>query len=179
MKKTQKSSKGKFETLFEAAMEDENLFDSGDDVIEDYEDNVDEINDEFKDEGEEGGDVTITLTADQVSVLRDVLAQLDGGEEEESFEDEDEEDDVFGGGDDEFDDVSDIDELEREAVEFENAPDAESVRAKTKSGKAEGTVKPGDFFKKETEKKDGEEKQYKFVKREKPQELKHKTTKGS
>lgn len=174
MKKTQKKFQTTFERLYKEAVEDDNLFGAEDDVIDDYESDIDEINPEFEDEGGEGEDVTITLTQDQVSVLRDILAQVEGGEEgEEDFsDDEGLEDDGFGGDDD----VSDIEELEKEAVEFETAPDAESVCNKTKSGKAADNR--GDL-KKETEKQDTEEKQYKFVKREKPQELKYKTTKGS
>lgn len=171
--KTKKTSfLSKFDRLCKEALEDDNLFaDEGDDVIDDYESDIDEI-----DDGEEGGeDVTITLTQDQVATLRDILAQIPEDDGEDEFSDEE-------GGDDEFDafggdeDISDIEELEREAVEFEKAPDAESVRTKTKSGKA--STKTGDLDK-ETSAQDTEEKQYKFVKREKPQELKHKTTKGS
>jgi hypothetical protein len=175
MKKTQKKFQTTFERLYKEAVEDDNLFGAEDDVIDDYESDIDEINPEFEDEVGEGEDVTITLSQDQVSVLRDILAQVEGDEGEEEgdeFADDEGLEDEFGGDDD----VSDIEELEREAVEFETAPDAESVRNKTKSGKAADNR--GDL-KKETDKHDGEEKQYKFVKREKPQELKYKTTKGS
>lgn len=178
-KQTQKPVKSKFETLFEAAMEDENLF-QDDDVIDDYESNIDDINDEFKDEGEEGGeDVTITLSQSQVSALREILSLVDGDASEEDNEDEE---GFSDGEEDEFDAFQtsddDFEELEREAVESEKAPSPEAARNRTKSGKAEGKVKPGDL-EYDSQAKDGEEKQYKFVKRQKPTELKHKTTKGS
>lgn len=172
--KTKKTSfLSKFDRLCKEALEDDNLFaDEGDDIIDDYESDIDEI-----DDGEEGGeDVTITLSQDQVSVLRDILSQVEGDEsDEDEFSDEEGSDedgfDDFGG-----DDISDIEELEKEAVESQSAPSAEAARGRTKGGKA--SDKTGDL-EKETETKDGEEKQYKFVKRTKPTELKHKTTKGS
>jgi hypothetical protein len=171
--KTKKTSfLSKFDRLCKEALEDDNLFaDEGEDIVDDYESDIDEIEDT-----EEGGeDVTITLSQDQVSVLRDILAQVEGDEsEEDEFPDEEGDEDGF----DDFggDDISDIEELEKEAVESQSAPSAESARGRTKSGKA--SDKTGDLDK-ETETKDGEEKQYKFVKRTKPTELKHKTTKGS
>jgi hypothetical protein len=166
MKKQTTSFMQKFERLYKEAVEDDNLFgDQGEDIIDDYENDIDEIED--TEEGSE--EVTVTLTVDQVEVLRDILSQVEGEEEEDE---EDEEDfDAFGD-----EDVSDIEELEEEAVETQSAPDAESVRSKTKSGKA--STKTGDLDY-DSQTKDGEEKQYKFVKREKPTELKYKTTKGS
>ena len=171
MKNQKTSFMQKFERLYKEAVEDDNLFgDQGEDIIDDYESDIDEIEDT-----EEGGEeVTITLTSDQVEVLRDILSQVEGdeeGEEEEEGEEGEEEFDAFGD-----EDVSDIEELEEEAVETQSAPDAESVRSKTKSGKA--STKTGDLDS-DSQAKDGEEKQYKFVKREKPTELKYKTTKGS
>jgi hypothetical protein len=165
--KKQNSFMQKFERLYKEAVEDDNLFgELGDEGVED-------ITDDYEG-GTEGdaevteGEVTLTLTADQVSVLRDVLAQLDGEEEGEEE-----------GEEDEFGDIEDLegdDEQFEEAVESENAPDAESVRNSTKSGKAAKNTGDLDC---DSHSKDGEEKQYKFVKREKPQELKYKTTKGS
>ena len=170
MKQNKKTFSSKFERLIEAVENDSLFDDENEDIVDDYEDNIDEIGDE---EGEMGEEVTITLSQDQVSVLRDILSQVEGGDEEEGEEDGDE----FDAFDDEgMDDVSDIEEIEKEAVESENAPDPESARNRTKSGKA--STKTGDLDK-ETNSQDGEEKQYKFVKREKPTEKKYKTTKGS
>lgn len=167
MKNKKTSFLDKFQRLYKEAVEDGNLFDSeADSSFDDF----DIGEEDFDTTDEVGGEsVTITLTQDQVSCLRDILSQVDGGVEDELGEEED-----FS--DDEFSDVSDIEELEKEAVEFENAPDAESARSRTKTGKAADNT--GDLPK-ETQSQDTEEKQYKFVKREKPQELKHKTTKGS
>ena len=174
MKNTKKTFSSKFERLVEA-VEDDNLFDDeGKDIVDDYEGNIDDIEDDGAEEGEV---VTIELSVDQVEVLRDILGQLDveGGEDEDFEDDEGEE------GEDEFDafgenDISDIEELEKEAVESQAAPTAETARGRTKSGKASN--KTGDLDV-DSQAKDGEEKQYKFVKREKPTELKYKTTKGS
>jgi hypothetical protein len=173
--KTKKTSfLSKFDRLCKEALEDDNLFaDEGEDIVDDYESDIDEIED-----GEEGETTTYTveLSEEEVGVLRSILDQVgevDEAEDEFSDEDGSDEDgfDDFGG-----DDISDIEELEKEAVESQSAPSAESARGRTKSGKA--SDKTGDLDK-ETETKDGEEKQYKFVKRTKPTELKHKTTKGS
>jgi hypothetical protein len=174
MKKTQKKFQTTFERLYKEAVEDDNLFGAEDDVIDDYESDIDEINPEFEEDGEEtSGSVTLELSPEQVDLLKDILGQLDDLDDaEEEFADDEGLEDEFGGDDD----VSDIEELEKEAVESESAPDPESARNRTKSGKAADNR--GDL-KKETEKQDTEEKQYKFVKREKPQELKYKTTKGS
>jgi hypothetical protein len=170
MKKQKTSFMQKFERLYKEAVDEDNLFGAeGDDIIDDYESDIDELGD-----SEEGGaeEVTITLSTDQVEVLRDILSQVEGDEEGEEEGEEGEEDfDAFGD-----EDVTDIEELEEEAVETQSAPDAESVRSKTKSGKA--STKTGDLDC-DSQCKDGEEKQYKFVKREKPTELKYKTTKGS
>lgn len=172
--KTKKTSfLSKFDRLCKEALEDDNLFaDEGDDVIDDYDSDTDEIGGE---EESETTTYTVNLSEEEVSVLRSILGQVD---EVDSADDEFSSDE---GGNDEFDafgddGITDIEELEREAVEFEKAPDAESARNRTKSGKA--STKTGDLDK-ETSAQDTEEKQYKFVKREKPQELKHKTTKGS
>lgn len=169
MKKQKNSFSSKFEKLYKEALEDDNLFSGeSDDVIEDYEDNIDDVEDY---DGEESGeDVTITLSASQVDVLREILSQVDGEGDEDFGNDED-----FGDDDDD-DDVSDIEELGKEAVEMQKAPEAETARSRTKSGKA--STKTGDLDY-DSQSQDTEEKQYKFVKREKPQELKHKTTKGS
>lgn len=175
MKNQKTSFMQKFERLYKEAVEEDNLFgNQGEDIIDDYEDNIDEIEDG---EEVENGEVTLTLDRETAQMLCDLIsAQLEDedGEEEEGEEEEgeEEEEDLFG----DEEDVDDIEELEEEAVEFENAPDAESVRSKTKSGKA--STKTGDLDS-ESSARDGEEKQYKFVKREKPQELKYKTTKGS
>lgn len=162
----------RFEKLCEA-IEEENLFDFGgeDDIIDDYEDNIDDIPGEGEVGDEEvGGEVTLTVSAEQVAVLKDILAQLDGeGEGEEELGDE-----LGGEGEGEVDEEpSDIEELEEEAVEFENAPDAETVKNKTKSGKA--STKTGDL-EKDSNAEEGPEKPFKFVRKEVPQELKHKTT---
>jgi len=164
----------RFEKLCEA-IEEENLFNLGDedDIVDDYEDNIDDI--EGGDEGigdeELGGEVTLTVSAEQVAVLKDILAQLDTeeGEEEDEFGGEEE-----LGGDEE--DGLDIENLEEEAVEFENAPDPESVKNKTKSGKA--STKTGDLERDANAADEGPEKPFKFVRKEVPQELKHKTTSG-
>jgi len=166
--KTKKSNTAKkltkFEALFERAINENSMFgDDEDEVIDDYEGGESSFDDtsEFSDE-----DVTITLTQNQISVLKEILAQVDGGDEESDEESEDED----------IDDIDDIEELEKEAIESEKGVSAETARNHTKSGKAVDNT--GDL-EKETETEDGEEKQYKFVKRTKPQELKHKTTKGS
>ena len=173
MKNQKTSFMQKFERLYKEAVEEDNLFgNQGEDIIDDYEDNIDEIEDgeEF-----ENGEVTITLDRETAEVLYNLIKPLEAHFEGEEGEEEGEEEDLFGDEED-VDDVDDIEELEEEAVEFENAPDAESVRSKTKSGKA--STKTGDLDSVSSAR-DGEEKQYKFVKREKPQELKYKTTKGS
>ena len=173
MKKTQKTKLGKFERLFEAVQDDE-LF-GDEDVVDTYEDEIDSIegDEEF---GDDEAEVTLTIDRATAQTLLDIIQAAVGGEEEGEEEDE------FGGEDelDEFggEDFGE-DELEQEAVEFENAPDAETVRKGTKSGKVAKQKANGELFDKETSKQDGEEKQYKFVKREKPTELKYKTTKGS
>jgi len=162
MKKQNKSvSKSKFETLFEAAMEDDNLFNSEEEIIDQY----DDVNETPSEDEEEVSEVTIKLTSDQVDVLKAILDQLEGDTEEEVAP----EDSLDDG-------IEELEELEKESVEFETAPDADTVVNSTKSGKA--TTDTGELDT-ETSKKDGEEKQYKFVKREKPEELKYKTTKGS
>jgi hypothetical protein len=175
--KNKTQGKSAFDRLFREAFEDDFLNqgssdEGGEDIVDDYENEISPIEGE-----EEGGeDVTITISADQVAVLKDILSQLEGGEEEEEFEDEGEGEGFDEFGDEGDEDVTDIEELEREAVEFEKAPDAESVRTKTKSGKA--STKTGELDR-DSSAQDTEEKQYKFVKRVKPTEHKTKTTKGS
>jgi hypothetical protein len=158
---------GAFDRLFKEAFDDTNLFDDGGEEVMDELEGGAEVEVDNNDEG--GADVTITLTGDQVSVLKDILALVDGDDSEE---------DVLGGEDDVvgIEGVTDIEELEEEAVEMEKAPSAESAASRTKDGKA--APASGDL-EKDSSVEDGEEKQYKFVKRQKPQELKHKTTKGS
>ena len=68
----------------------------------------------------------------------------------------------------------DMKQLEEEEIEFEDAPDAEVVRSKTKSGKVDSNI-VGDLKKMAT-KEDNQNKQYRFVKRLKPTEIKRKIT---
>ena len=92
---TMKDSKNKstFDRLFEDVM-------GGDlDMELGGGDDLDLDNDDEGLGDEEGGeDVTITLSADQVSLLKDILGQLDGGEDE--FGDVDDIEDIEGEGDD-------------------------------------------------------------------------------
>lgn len=175
MKKTKKTFSSKFERLIEA-IENDNLFDDGNkDIVDDYESNTSEIKDDEK--GDFSEDVTITLSTDQVEVLRAILSQVDGEEE-----DYDGDGDGDGDGDEEeeyeyeYEYEKEPIELEKEAIEYEKAPDPESACNRTKTGKT--STKTGDLDC-DSHSKDTEENQYKFVKREKPQELKYKTTKGS
>jgi hypothetical protein len=176
----------RFEKLCEA-IEEENLFDFGNeeegesDIVDDYEGNIDDIEGE---EGEgEGESVTITISSDQVTVLSDILTQIAdtmGDEEGEEGEEEDE----FGSDDiealdSESDYGDDDDSLNEEAVEFETPPSAESVQKKTKSGKAAKKVGDLDQESGASSAKEGPEKPFRFVRKEVPQELKHKTTSGS
>lgn len=77
-----------FETLVEQVMSDDELNVIGADNAQDT--GADETSVDMSDEGsDEGGDVTITLSADQVECLRNILAQVDGEEgEDDSLEDE-------------------------------------------------------------------------------------------
>lgn len=69
-------------------MSDKNIFDKLYSTIMEADDELGDMLDMGLDDGgdeqigDEGGDVTITLTQDQVDVLKDVLAQLEGGDEE-------------------------------------------------------------------------------------------------
>lgn len=83
-------------------MSDKNIFDKLYSTIMEADDELgDNLDIGFGDEGGEneiddgfgGGDVTITLTQDQVDVLREVLTQLDGDHEGDEIEDMDGEDD--------------------------------------------------------------------------------------
>lgn len=180
-KKTQKTGLGAFDRLVSEALEDDflNPSEGEDGVMDEYEDEISPIDGE----GEEGGeDVTITVTADQAAVLKDVLSQLEGEEyndEENSFEGDE-------GEGDEDEDITDIEELERESVETkgEKGVDGNAAISKTKSGKAAdntGELEGVDGSKM------GEEQQYKFVKRgknksgdvEKPEPKKYRVVSGS
>lgn len=161
-KKQTKKFETKFDKLLSEAFEDDFLTSDEEGPMDEYEDEISPVEGE---EGEEGGeDVTITLTSDQVAVLKDVLSQLD------TEEYSDEEENTFEGGDEEGEeDISDIEELEKESSEVyskhglaETAPDAETVRNTTKKGKAADNT--GELERDST-KEDGHEKQYKFVKR--------------
>lgn len=181
-KKTQKTGLGAFDALVNEALEDDFLNPAEDEgVMDEYED---EVVDTAK--GDEGGeDVTITVTADQAAVLKDVLSQLQGEdyEDEDTFEPEDE------GGEDE--DVTDIEELEKESTEVyskhglaEKGVEGKTAISKTKSGKAADNT--GELEGVDGQKM-GEEQQYKFVKRgknksgdvEKPEPKKYKVVSGS
>ena len=91
VQKTENSSDSNINT----SMSDKNIFDKLYSTIMEADDELGDMldmgmGDEGGDEqmGDEGGDVTITLTQDQVDVLKDVLAQLDGGDDEgEEIED--------------------------------------------------------------------------------------------
>ncbi len=168
--KNTKTKFGAFDRLFNEAFDDSKFFDDSEDSGSDILDDVEGASDEFGDEEEGAADVTITLTADQAAVLKDIYMQLeDEGGEEEGEEAADE----FGGGDE---GIEDIEGLNEEAVESESAPSAETVRTKTKTGKA---AEASGEWDKDSTLEDGEEKQYKFVKRVKTVEHKIKTTKGS
>ena len=79
-------SKSTFDKLYEDVMGDENLALSqemelgGDDMMGGDDLGGDDL-------GDEGGDVTVTLTSDQVDVLRDILGQVDGDGEDVGDED--------------------------------------------------------------------------------------------
>lgn len=164
-----------FERLLKEAMDDNNLFDDTDDITDEYEDKISDI------DGDDGDDspITITLTQGDVEVLRNILNQVDGStdDSEDDFEEIDDSDDSEDG-------ISDIEELEKESSEEqssktavynkhglgERGKEADTIISHTKSGKAADNT--GDL-ERETEVKDGEDKQYKFVKREKPSELKY------
>ena len=77
-----------FETLVEQVMSDDELNVIGADTAQDS--GADEGSVESSDKGsDENGDVTITLSAEQVECLRNILAQVDGEEgEDDSLEDE-------------------------------------------------------------------------------------------
>ena len=94
MKDTQQNNKSTFDRLFEDVMGgDLDMEMGGDDLDLGHEDDLGD---------EEGGeDVTITLSADQVSLLKDILGQLEGGE-------------------DDLGDVDDIEDLEGDGDEFES-----------------------------------------------------------
>tara|TARA_R110000765_G_scaffold7963_4_gene26020 strand:+ start:41875 stop:42408 length:534 start_codon:yes stop_codon:yes gene_type:complete len=168
--KNTKTKFGAFDRLFNEAFDDSKFFDDSEDSGSDILDDVEGASDEFGGEEEGEVDVTITLTADQVSVLKEIIAQL--GDEDEG---EGEEADEFG-GDEGGEGIEDLEGLNEEAVESESAPDAETVRTKTKTGKA---AEASGEWDKDSSTEDGEEKQYKFVKRVKPTEYKTKQTKGS
>ena len=124
-----KKNENIFDQLYSTIMEDG--LDFGDDFppLDDEGDIGDEGG--FEPDGEEGGeDVTITLTADQADVLKDVLAQLDDGEGDgedldiEDIADEEEEEDPFG-----------------EAVDAQQVPDSKGKslqNTKNKVGKVKG-----------------------------------------
>lgn len=98
-----------FETLVEQVMSDDELNVIGADNTQDT--GADEDYVDSSDNGsEESGDVTITLSAEQVECLRNILAQVDGeeGEDdslEDEFEDEGSDESASEGGseDEEFD----------------------------------------------------------------------------
>lgn len=153
----------KFDKLFKEAIEDDDLFsDETKDVVDDYESVEEPLEEPVAEE------VTVTLTSEEVSALRSIQAKLDAettpAEDELGGED-------LGLGEDDF---SEIEELEREAVETETPPTPESAIKKSWTGKA--VDQRGDLEGAEKAKGHDEGRVYKFVKREKPQELKHKTT---
>jgi hypothetical protein len=96
----------------------------------------------------------------------------------ESEGDTEEVEDEFGGDNDEEGNNDfggdDLEDLEREAVEYEDVTGKKEELQKKSNQKA--SSKTGDLDL-ETSKKEGMEKNYKFVKVNKPQELKYKTTK--
>ena len=102
------TNKSTFDRLFEDVM--------GGDLDVDLGAHDDMGGDDLGMDDEMGGeDVTITLNADQVSVLKDVLSQLDGGDDEGDIDDIEDIDDADGG--DEFENME-------SHVELENAPDS-------------------------------------------------------
>jgi hypothetical protein len=102
------TNKSTFDRLFEDVM--------GGDLDVDLGAHDDMGGDDMGMDDEMGGeDVTITLNADQVSVLKDVLSQLDGGDDEGDIDDIEDIDDADGG--DEFENME-------SHVELENAPDS-------------------------------------------------------
>ena len=107
-----------FETLVERVMSDDELNVIGADNAQDT--GADETSVDVSDEGsDEGGDVTITLSADQIECLRNILAQIDGEEgEDDSFEDDSLENEFSDEGSDESED-EEFDAFTTEAIEAE------------------------------------------------------------
>ena len=86
-------SKNIFDKLYTTIMEAGDDFDmAGFDAELESEPSEDEFG------GEEGGEITITLTQDQADMLREVLKQIDGSEGDD-IEDLDADDDMIGGED--------------------------------------------------------------------------------
>lgn len=111
LKESPETVKSQFRNINNSMNDSKNIFDklystimeAGDDFDVDGLDAGldDEMGGDFGDEGGEGGEgVTITLTQDQVDVLKDVLKQLDGGEGDD-IEDLDDGGDLLGGEEDE------------------------------------------------------------------------------
>jgi hypothetical protein len=117
-----------FETLVEQVMSDDEL-----NVI-----GADEGSIDSSDNGsEESGDVTITLSAEQVECLRNILAQVDGEEgEDDSFEDEFEDE-----GSDESDSEGESEDEEFDAFATE-AIEAEEIGTPLVNQKKGNPCKP-------------------------------------
>ena len=161
MKNKQKLSA--FDRLFNEAIEDENLF-GDEEEFEVTDDGVDFGDEEDFESSED--DVTITIPRDIAKTLCDILSTVI--DTEETLDDLE-----LGRGEEEEEDISDIEELERESVESESAPTPKSAKDRTKKGTV--VDQRGDL-KREQQTHDGEEKQYKFTPKKKPTELKHKVT---
>ncbi|MBC8416831.1 hypothetical protein H8E06_00695 [bacterium] len=82
-------SKSTFDKLYEDVMGDENLALSQEMELGGDDDMFGGDDLGGDDLGDEGGDVTVTLTSDQVDVLRDILGQVDGDGDGEDVGDED------------------------------------------------------------------------------------------
>lgn len=111
--------------------------DAGDELDAEMEDDMEDDMD-MEDEAE-GGDITVTLTAEQVDVLRAILDQVDGGadaEMEDELED-DTEDDVEDDMEGDMDDDTEEDENEED---FFGADEDEESPATVANGAPKKTV---------------------------------------
>jgi hypothetical protein len=162
----------KFDKLYKEAFEDEN-FDFG---SEEGEGQDMEFGDGDVNVGDEEGNVGDN---DVVGELLSIKDQIEGLLTQLGYEGEEEGEEEVGddlGDDNEVGGDEDIEDLEREAVEYEDVSGKEEELQKKSNQKA--SPKTGDLDK-ETSKKHGMERNYKFVKVNKPEEKKYNTTKGS
>ena len=103
---------------------------------EDTEDSFDvsDFEEEGADEEQTEGDVTVTLTLDEISVLRSILAKIDGDSEEEDTEEESAEDD------EEEDDVEISEEEDTDEEEPADIPVPEEEETIVADGRGEAGV---------------------------------------